>query len=459
MSYRVFDVTDPQYQSASNPVNAAIGDARTSGGGRVYLPAGTYSLVSEITVPYDPDPSPYDFAPTIHLEGDGPDVTIVQRGGGAAIHDLLHIERSFTTVSGITFDGAGGIPYTGHGIVIGQAYNAGVNDDRVFRRIQLRNVTVRNAAQRSLYIRGGTHPAPISILCSYADCLFSANQQPGHGGIIIESRNTTHFFSRVSVNLFKGVGIYLSECDGISFRDCHVEASTTNDYPYIYLIGARSCRFEDCWFEESAVASPPPWFLLIDRDCSGISATNCFFIRKQDRARAIGVGSASGPCHGISIVNPLIRTTAAPPASDPNPIWIFNSETDCTLIGGVLQIGNPPYSYQHIEIQDQARRSVHLAPDRRLRLPQLSGTDITVLAAPNRRNSDVVYRDIAGIRTGTGLEAFNGTTWLPLTVNRYPDLNALNAEFSRDRGTVAWIDDLGQLRVFDGAAWRILNMT
>jgi hypothetical protein len=428
-------------------------------GGRVYLPAGTYSLVSEITVPHDPDPSAYQFAPTIHLEGDGPDVTIVQRAGGAAIHDLLRIERSFTTVSSITFDGAVGNAFVGHGIVIGQVHVPGVNDNRVFRRIQLHNVVVRNAAQHSLYVRGGTDPAPISILCSYTDCLFSANRQPNFNGIVIEKRNTTHFFRGVTVNQFRGFGIHLSECDGISFFQSPVEASVTNNQPYIYLFGARSCHFEDVWLEESAVVSPPPWFLLIDRDCSGISSVRCFFIRKQDRARAIGVGSAAGPCRGITIVSPHVRLTAAPPATDLNPIWILNADTECALFGGVLQIGNPPYSYQQIEILDQAKRTVHLAPDLRLRLPQLSSADIAAFVASNRRNSDLLHRDIAGIRTGTGLEAFNGTNWLPLTVNRYVDLTALNAETSRDRGTLAWIDALGQLRVFDGSAWRIVNLT
>jgi hypothetical protein len=71
----------------------------------------------------------------------------------------------------------------------------------------------------------------------------------------------------------------------------------------------------------------------------------------------------------------------------------------------------------------------------------------------------VIHRDVTGLRTGSALETFNGTTWLPLTVNRYADLAALTAETSRDRGTLGWIDSLAELCVYDGSAWRIVNLT
>jgi len=416
-----------------------------------------------LVVPYAADSAPYDFAPTIHLFGDGPDNTIIERASGAATFDLLTIRRGFTTVVGMTFDGGVGSASSGHGIVIGEVHVPGVNDGRVYRRIQLRNNVVRNCAQLGLYVRGGLAAGqpenlqpPISIQGSYTDCIFGGNKSTA---ILIEKRNTTHFFRGCVVTDFKGHAVHLDGCDGVNFSSARFVQNLTGATEFAYLTGARACHFDGCWFEETDGTGTPSWFMYLDTACTGTTISGTSFVRKRNVGKAIAVG-ATGACNGVTILNPRIHLQGGLLAGD-NQIWIL-SGSETAILGGILEIETPQappspptFEYRAIEINDASNRSALLAPNRRLRLPRLTSTDIGQFVASNLRTSDLINRQISDGRIGTGLEALSGSgQWLPVTVNRYPNVGALSSVTSRDRGTLAWADTEGRLMVLDGTIWK-----
>ena len=98
MSCTVYDVTCRRYASQVHPINAAIDDAVAEGGGTIYVPGKTHFIPSPIVVPYAAGTTPYNPAPSIHIVGDGIDNTFVQRRLALDTHDLIRIERDFTTV-------------------------------------------------------------------------------------------------------------------------------------------------------------------------------------------------------------------------------------------------------------------------------------------------------------------------------------------------------------------------
>jgi hypothetical protein len=459
-------------------INNAIIEAVAAGGGIVYLPARNYFLESgPIVVPFAAESSPYQFAPTIQIVGDGPDATIVRRGGGtSATWDLMQILRGFTTVEGVAMDGAGGAGL-GNGVVVGDASGT----SRVLRRIQLHNCIVRNSARINLYIRGGTATSTaISILCSYTDCIFARNRDANLASVYIEQRNTSQFFRGCTIDAFSGSGLYAIGCDGLMLNNCHIEwqESDVDNKAYLHLTNCRACDINACWFEESrdVILPPPPppppvvagypanWFILLEDACDGIGIRNSLFVRKKNTTdngarptKAIGIGSA-GPCRGVSIHNPTIIQATTPPVGD-SPIVILNDNSEVLLEGGVLEYGT---THKIVEVNDQSNRSSSMSMGRRIRLPRLVPGDLveSEFMGANRRVSDVVNRYInqtgSVVRVGTGLEAFSSAgAWIPLTVNRYTDDTLLTAETSKDRGTLAWVDSgPGSLKAYDGTTWR-----
>ncbi len=467
MCCEVFDASSKRYRSSANPIQAAVTDAANRGGGVVYVPGGDpWQLPSGIIIPWAVDSSPFDPAPAIHLVGDGPDNTIIERLGGGAAFSNLEIRRSSTTVSGITFDGSAGSAFFGHGIVVGEVHSPGQNDNRVVRGIRLNNCVVRGAAQNSLYLPGGINlddplvQPPISLDSSFTDCMFSANRGTGPGGgIAIEARCMGHSFRGCHVDLFRNRGIRLSQCNGVSFHECTVEATQSNDQPYVDIDDARGCEFLDCWFEEtqsSAGSGSIQWFLSMSGRCTGTTIANCQFIRKQNLARVIRMESGAEPPVGVVILSPTIYLTGLPPGGEPSEILILDPLSEVALFGGVvLVVGSGTTVYRSLEVQDTGNFSAAFAPMQRLRLPKLSSAEIAAWLTSNRRTSDVVNRLLGASTIGAGLEAFNNnSTWLPLTVNRYASAADLTASTSRDRGTLAWLDSPPSLKVFDGSAWQ-----
>lgn len=461
MSCDVFDVTCPRYRTAAGTYNPqlAIDDARARGGGTVLFPGGDIAIENGLDVPFDPDPQPYDFAPTIHLVGAGPDLTILKRANPASTFNLLTIRRGFTTVSGITFDGAG-TGGAGHGVVVGEDHSA-ATQGRIYRRVQLRNCTIRNCPQFGLYIRGGfidglpeNQQPPISIQGSYSDVVLGGN---GSSAIVIEKRNTTHFFRGLWVNSFKGHAIHLDGCSGIAFAASRFDGNLVGSTECAYLKNAVSCHFDGCWFEEANGTDPLFWFVYMDTGCTGTSIHGCSFVRKRTDAKAVAIG-ATGACNGVMVLAPRVKLLGGMTAGD-SPIWILNA-SEATVLGGIVEIeipqpGLPPlFEYKAVEINDLSNRTSMLAPTRRLRLPRATASDVGQFVTNNLKVSDVINRLIVDGRVGTGLEAYNGTNWIPLTVNRYANVAALAPVTSRDRGTLAWADAEGRLMVFDGTSWQ-----
>jgi hypothetical protein len=422
----------------TNLVQPAIDYAIANGKGVVYLARGNHLITSTIVIAGDSN------SEELCVLGDGAGATrVVMLQNSNA--DAMRVERSHVSVRGAMFE-AQGLPLDGRGIVV-RSGSQGMED------ISLRDVIVRSFARECLLATGDVSNLVLE------HCIFAANiGTDGSGLVRLGPRCSNVTFIDCILDFFANAALNLDGASDVSVHGGSIEAGQVGVGAYVVGADAENCRFSGVWFEEPSNASTTRWFVDAGRNCHGWVLDSCYFVRQRSitdpdlklvRLGACG-SEPGGPALGGAIINPyaFTRFTGQPARG---AIEIRDSASEVVVIGGVVETeagGRYP-----VDVLDATTKSTWVGP-RQWRLPQVGLSQ----TANSGRLGDTVARP------GRGPESWNalagGGSWLPLTVQRYPDLEALESvpSPSRGRGSVAWLDnpptDESQLRVWDGAAWR-----
>lgn len=291
-------------------IQAAINDLAnlpTLNGGMVYLPPGNHEITATLELPYPPGTPPTDwyYNPTkpISILGDGANATVIKRASSFS-GPLLRCRRPFSSISGITFDGANaGVGDTSAVIEVGGA-------TAEVRGINLRDLIVKNGPFQCVKILGGPSPATVSALNSFERCVFTNN---GAGSLVeIQSRNTAQEFRACQFVGFQGNAVLLTQAESVSFYDCLFASPLSGSQAFLLSDQAGLSQLVNCVFDDGSYAGTTlRWFVDLSANSNGWSILGCNFIRRVPSsnllAQSIRVGSSSlGPCFGILIVDPVI---------------------------------------------------------------------------------------------------------------------------------------------------------
>jgi hypothetical protein len=409
-------------------INTLVGGGT---GGVVYIPPGEHLISSTIDVPYAALNPLYNPNRPVTLLGDGAGATVIKSTGGLTA-SLLHAKRPYTNIEGIMFDGTG--------LAGAVVTSGGASGDT--RHINFRDCVIRGGGAQSLKVPGG---ATINIQCSYERCVFADNGATA--AVEIEERNTTHRFRNCQFTNFRGNAVRLTRCEGISFHDCVFDTNLAPQTgPYVLSDGAQACRVVNCVFDEGAVNPTARYYFLDLRNGSnGWTVLNPVFVRRSlavpdpSLAQAGRIGLA-GACYGVVIIDPVIRMPVG--VAVPNLHFdIQQSESECVIVGGFAEVGEPPATTKFpIELTDASRRTAWIS-HRRWRIPRLT---LAETAGVTPREGDLIVRD--GWSPMTWSTQSPAASWIPLTVNRYANQAALQAIDAADvnEGMLVWVDDDGQ---------------
>ena len=446
-----YRVPGPPFSGTS--LQATIDGAIADGGGVVYLPPGIYNLSAPIDIAFDATGTERP----ITLLGDGPNVTrLVNVLSPLSGPDpLLRIRRSLVSVRGMALDARGlSILAPIRGVVIDGSSGP-------VSGVELSDIVVRNTSSHALHVVPGTPPNNVR-LCRFVRCTFAANVSGG--AVRIESGASGHEFLDCHINFFGGSGLDLAGCERVVFQNGAIEAPNNVGAldPYVRSRGARDCHLVNVWFEEPTGVTASPWFVDLEPGSDGWTIAGCYFVRSTSVGgvvRAIRVGSAAGPCRGVSIVNPYVRRVpTGVPTSD--HIEIGHSDSECVVAGGIVEAGFGGSIVRYpIEVADASSKSVWIG-HRRWRAPTLNNSEVNAITA-NRHHGDIM------VRLGQGVHAFSGlgSTWIPMSVNRVPNESVMNgiSVSAKDKGTMVWVDTPNgansHLRVYNGTDWNQVSLT
>jgi hypothetical protein len=183
----MIDVTDSPF---NGDVQSAIAAIAAAGGGRLYLPAGTWDALAVL-------PS------KITIEGDG-EATILRLPDGANTHLLEAVNQSGITLRNLTLDGNKANQSVG---AVSRCFYALKCSD-----IRVEDVTIRNAASHGIHISTGAAAEPLSG----SERIWMTRVRAvdnGGSGIAASGKYIWATDCIVSGNLltgFKGIGSYLS---------------------------------------------------------------------------------------------------------------------------------------------------------------------------------------------------------------------------------------------------------
>lgn len=414
----------------------------------MYLPSGTYDLTGSLEIPWD---SSVPSRPIVLL-GDGQNATSLRAPGPFGGPDLLLIRRSNVIVRAMTIDGRFPTSVDSfRGVVIDGSVGP-------LSGIELADIIIRRTSSRALHVVPGPGQNVISrVRCRR--CTFASNGR--HGAVRIEPGAFGHGFLDCHIDFFGDVGMDLQGCEDILLHNCVIEApaALNSTQPYLRAVDVRNCQVINAWFEEPENHTESAWFIDLQEGCHGWTVMGPHFVRKTGvggHLRAVRVGTPSGPCLGVVILNPYLRRDSTEPPQ-PGHIEINNCASECLVVGGTVETGFNPISRFPLDVVDHSRKSGWIG-HRRWILPRLDPSEDQTTG---RHHGDLVARP------GRGVEAWaafaNGPSWLPLTDNRVPTEDALLSIVSKNRGSMAWVDrppaGKKNLRVWDGTTWKGINLT
>jgi hypothetical protein len=466
-------------------IQNAINSLALANGGVVYLVPGEHTVSATLELPYPwqsipPDTTPpvrpvdwqYNPLKPIALLGDGANATTIKCASGFA-GPLFRVGRPFSSISGITFDGAG--LTLGATVEIAGTFLSGKIADT--RRISFRDCIIKNGKVQCLKISGGPG-LPISTLNSFERCVFTSN---GSGALVeIQEGVIAQEFRNCTFASFKGYGVLLVQCEGASFYDCLFDSAAEYGSLEAFLLSnqSRYCQVFNCVFDEGSTPTSPPddpsvigrrWFIDLFSDVAPARGSNgwtiagCQFIRRSAanaNAQAIRVGR-TGPSWGVVVIDPVIRMPAEIAPAIPglqidiqNPVVPLNYDelTQCVVVGGMCEVGDPPGSTKHpfdLTTSDASLKTAWIG-HRRWRIPQSPTSQNPSLST--LRAGDLLSRPSRSLEAFSEAKAGvpgSAASWIPMTVNRYTDLAALNGVTTQsiNLGALAWVDSPGELRV------------
>ncbi len=429
------------YASIQDAVNAV-----PIPGGTVFIPAGVYTTQTH------PSFTPPLVLPTdrnVHVLGQGPDVTTL-KALASNTADMVHIKHDYQRLEGLTLEGTNS-GTTGRGVVVGRLAADGVAQG--MQRVSMIDCVVRYTPSWALYVIGvndaGASQYSISIFGSYERCQFRLNRSGG--GVRIGTGNTTHQFTNCSIDNFMDRGVFIEEADGIRFTGCSIEYQQNDAFPPFEALAAQHGVITSCWFEDSR--ANPQRYVRLAAHCRSWLIEGCTFRRTASaNPRVITVGDPTDPCLSIVINQVQVRLDGIGTPTANDHVEVLGANTDCTMSGGYLQYrpNQQDLVLETIRVTDSSKKSFLAGSSRRLRPPTLSDFDAGQLV--DRHPGDVVYNS-----DNRGLEAWNGSKWVPLTVTVYnPPTTPLPP--NPEKGTIIWNDATpgSQLQVWNGTAWKAI---
>lgn len=410
-----FDVVNAKEYAT---IQAAI-SALPSTGGTVFAPEGVYS--SETFPIVIPRGKP------VRLVGAGMERTIIRC---AATETVIRIEADYGAVEEMTIEGPG-IAAARHGITIG-------SPSAVVLHPRLRNVLVRKAARWSIQLDDVGTSSQFGLFSGLI-CTDNADVANG-GGIYVGAGCARHRFEGCVVSSYRNYGIQCNGNTALTFVDSSIHSPLTDSQPAFRITSSLVLLLERLFFSRAAGTKR---FIAMDGENRSITISQCRFERTgAGNPFAIDVGGIS---RGVLILNPEMTCNQAAAGTD--HIAFGGSLNEPILIGGVFSaLGG----FQPIQVSDGTSKSLMLYTNK-VRVPRLTKGEID--AIPDEIAGDLLFR------TSLGPEVYNGTNWLPMTVNRYADDAALIAETHRDKGTLAWVDMPGELKVYGGTSWAPVQTT
>ena len=364
-------VPSPAWLDARNYASIqAVVDALPAAGGKIYLPAGTWTITTPITLPP---------GKPVHLLGDGIDRTIIKCSD--VMKDMLLVQASYSTIEDLSLEGphiegSPPLPGDGRGLVIGHF-------DEGLQHVAVIGCRIRNTASWCLYVmgqddqdtQGQTSTNTLTLWGHYERCDFCENQS--RGGVYIGPGNTTQYFQDCSVTRFRSYGLLGLSVAGLTLRDCTLEenfdTSEDDTRPYLALGGCTSASVDHCAFEQGGIqpaaanlgdryfiaiapgrdphdpptppappAPPAINYSLLDQPCFNVTINTCAFIRPNQalktRPKMISVERGSRAIHVLAP-----HCTLQQRRTDKSDILIMNSDpaNDVTVVGGVV-FGPPP---------------------------------------------------------------------------------------------------------------------
>jgi hypothetical protein len=194
-------------------LRAAIA-ALPSGGGVVYIPAGTITLSSTLNI--------LDNA--IHILGDGVGSTIIRGSVANPAHHLISIQNNFTVLERLEIDGRadrGGSPGNYDCVRINKASTA-INNNYI------RECLIHSAQRHNLYVNDvfDTYIRDTGFLYAFGESVFG--ETSGFG-------NITH--------------LYFQNCEFDGNDLSTLPPTAPADKPAVKIISGYSVRFIDCRFE------------------------------------------------------------------------------------------------------------------------------------------------------------------------------------------------------------------
>ena len=209
----------------------------------------------------------------------------------------------------------------------------------------------------------------------------------GTAGICINSQyTTTQYLKNCHVHDGYGNGIQVDGAKGVSIIDCIAENLA---YP-IVLIDAGGIIIDGCWFEGG---SEP--FIDVTGSSSGVSITTCCFVKGATNLLCIRVKDTAT---GIVISDCWIATSGTPTTANIS----IASGCEATVIGGVVNgAGNK------LIVSDSSTKSTLVGSMWRFRLPRVSSSDLSNMAAP--QVGDMIYDTTVG-----KARIYDGSNWQSL---------------------------------------------
>jgi hypothetical protein len=409
-------------------------------GGTVVIPRGTYN--AETLPAYDGHLVLPAQEKPIHLQGEGPGLTLLETSDGNA--DMLVVQSRKSKISGITFDGSeqdGVSQGGGRGIVVG---TLGPAAPRILSEVTIEGCEVRETASWGLdLISDTTSEDPTEhSLSIWTECVRLRIVAPrADGGIRIGPGNTTAYFKNCSVVGFTGHGALVEPASGITFDGCTFEDSQDPVAltPYVRIRGF-VVKLVNCWFEHhSQPASGEFNYFIVIGDsvhfANNVSIDTCFFAQQQ--ARSGHLVSVGGGSKAVSIVAPRLGIPDSVPGGAPPESTadiLIGGFAEVIMLEGMIATASDYFGFDVEEATTS--RCYSLAQDR-VRVPRLSASHRDALHAP--RSGDLLVN-----RTSGRLEVYTSTWREVATVGKQPRIQFVPASlWTQINGTAMGLSGKG----------------